>query len=234
MRTIIIVLSLLTLSFNSLFGQLMCLGTKNFSVHPIVVRAQIPFASFAVNFDVIGREAKNINIFPIDSMAKKSLFLYDSCTINNIRRINFLKDFQNYSLVVNYIVKPAVSLSNNYAELHSDSLLELVFRAEPITKGELVEYGPSKSDSLIFTNYLTYKNGMIQKSDILVQRVFENGKDSTIILRNNYPEYKNIIVEKSKEYSKESFTGFKPWGKYFFIRYYILRHIDECGFDEIF
>ncbi len=226
------IFTIIFFAVSPLFGQDMCLNTSNFTIHPIMLKSQSS-TSVRVKFDVVGRVAQNIEVFPTDSLSAKYFLFYESYTIDNIKQITFFNDKNKFSLLVNYEIRPARLLSNNFAEIVSDSILNIVFKAEGFIGQQEYVFGPPVSDSLTFTNYLPYKIGMSKKSDILVQRIFNNNEDSTIILKNNYPEYEKLIYEKSKEYTRESFVGFSENAKYFFIRFYILRRIEDCGFEEI-
>jgi hypothetical protein len=232
MKTVILVLTLFICNINLLFSQEICLSSAHLSMHPLAARAGIS-ASVIARFDVIGREGKNIKIFPADSLSKKYFFLFDSITVNNIQQITFLNDKMNCNLLVNYIIHTTKTLSNNYSELISDSVLNIVFRGKGALISKLEDYGPSDSDSLTFTCYVPYTTGMKEKSNILVQRIFNKDNDSTIILRNNYPEYESLIYKDSKDYTKGSFVGFSKKAKYYFIRFFILRRIEDCGYEEI-
>ncbi len=222
---------ILSASTNS-FGQRICVAVYEFVIPEIAVRAGLN-ASVLAAFDVQGREAVNIKVCPADSIAKTYFSLFDSCTIKNIKNLTFLSDKNNCRLRVNYISRTSLELSNNFAEMESDSVLNLVYKSTIMIgyKGGPVK--PSESDTIIFVNYLPFKTGMSVKSDILAQRIFEGDRDSTIILNNNYPEFEELIIEKSREYSEDLFLNWSPSAKYFFIRFYILRRIDECGFEEI-
>jgi hypothetical protein len=101
-----------------------------------------------------------------------------------------------------------------------------------ITPLVTIEYQPPNSDSLTLTAYLPYKIGMKKKSDIIVQRIFKKDEDSTIILKNNYPEFTNLIYNLSKKYSKDYFLAFSKKAKYYFIRYSISSKIEDCGSYE--
>ncbi len=222
---------ILSASTNS-FGQRICVSAYEFVIPEIAVRARLN-ASVIAAFDVQGREAVNINVSPADSITKAYFSLFDSCTIKNIKSLTFLSDKNNCRLRVNYISRTMLELSNNFAEMVSDSILNLVYKSTIMIGYKGGPSKPTESDTIIFTNYLPFKPGMSVKSEILVQRIFEGDRDSTIILNNNYPEFDDLIIEKSRGYSEDLFLNGSPSSKYFFIRFYILRKIDECGFEEI-
>jgi hypothetical protein len=231
MKHLLKMLTLILLDIMPLFGQKMCIATSKFCINPIALRAGVE-GSIIAKFDIIGREAKNIKISSANSLSNQFIHLLDSCSVNNIKEIAFLSDKRNCTLTINYIIqhKP---LNNSYGELEADTVLNLVFPQYLVMKYNEGVIRVLDSDTLIITDYLPFKPGLAKKSDILVQRIFDNGIDSTIILRNNYPDYEQLIYERSKEFTPELFMGKTRRAKFCFIRFRILRILKSCGFEEV-
>jgi len=151
-----------------------------------------------------------------------------------------LKDSINYKLIIKYIVKPRHEINRDYAELVNDNELQLVFIGDAFINYRMIETTfTTDADTLYLTNYLTYKDGNHYASDVLVERIFSDKTDSTIIHRNNYPEYESEILEASKSYSKDLFNkdilgGKKGYLKKLFIRFYLRRRIENCCHENIF
>ena len=131
MKTTILIFAVIIVLTKISFCQEMSISSAHFVIPDLAKRADVS-GSVRAKFDVIGGEAKNIQIFPEDSLSKKYP-LFNSVTIHNINQITFLTDKLNCTLLVNYIVHPAGTLSNDYGELISDSILNLVYRPQGMT-----------------------------------------------------------------------------------------------------
>lgn len=224
--------AVLLIIVGQVWAQKMCLSSVKFTL-PVVAFGCRLEASLKVNFDVIEHEIKNIRVSPADSISEEYIFLFDSCTISNMRQITFLSDKSNCNLLVNYRFRSGRELSNNFVELESDSVLNCVFILRDMGIYDPIDVKIEQSDSLTFRDYLSVTTMTTRKSYILVQRIFEGDKDSTIILRNNYPELRDSIYESAKKYTKESFTRYSKNSKFYFIQFLVICHIDDCEYDRI-
>jgi hypothetical protein len=89
-------------------------------------------------------------------------------------------------------------------------------------------------DSVFIETTIPYISGKARPSNILVQRVFDLDKDSTIILTNDYPERTEDILATAKKYSKDKFLDRGSNAKYYFIRFRVVRVLPEFGIEQIY
>jgi hypothetical protein len=125
-----------------------------------------------------------------------------------INALVFIRDTSNYTIL--FFVKVNRHLMNAYSEVSGDSIT-LVFPycpspiRDPISI-RTMEYDADRQIVKITMNALIRTDSYLQKdADIRVERIFRKDKDSTIIIRNNYPEAEKEILEGSKYYRKENF-----------------------------
>ena len=70
---------------------------------------------------------------------------------------------------------------------------------------------------------------MKKSSNILVERIFNSGFDTSIIRVNNHPECTIAILQAAKTYTKDYLAKFAKNIKYYYLRFKILREIPECN-----
>lgn len=215
------------------FPQVICLSGKSFKVNELSLRASIE-ASVSVTFDVKDFKPRNVRIKMLTLEVKSLEKEYINDTQYNLSQFTFLKDTLNFNLKINYTILSSRVISNSYAELVKEDEVNLVFKNHGIEKYNEAHIAIVDSDTMTFENYIPYDSGRSDKADILVERVFSPSGDSTIIIRNNFPELTEKILAMSKEYSKEDFILHRPSSKWYFIRFYHIRRITECDYHEEF
>lgn len=226
-------------------AQFFCLADKKFEINQLALKAGIS-ANLDVSFDVENYKAINIHIQPNDSLLKKItkafvnndslsivvLMFFEEVTRQNLSKITFLKDTVNVKWNIEYLVLSPRILNNDYAEAVSERKIRFVFKRPGILTHEHIIYSFVDSDTLILPAILKYKEKSVRESDILVERIFADGKDSTVVVRNNHPQLINEILKVSKSFTKERFTDIKPEARHYFIRFKIVRAIEKCGYQE--
>ncbi len=227
--TLIFLLSLYEINFAEPF---FCFPKINFIIPAIALRAEQP-GSFKVNFDVKNFEAFNFKISSLDSV--EYIQLYEESIIKNIKSLNFLKDTVDAELIIRYKITPVWKISQDYAEVVSDNEIHFVFRGAQVINTMHLNYYTKESDTLFIGSSVSYISGMSSEpSTILVERIFDNDQDSSIVHINNHPESISDILRVSKMYNKSDFTRLAPEVKYYFIRFKILREIPECNKKYLF
>ena len=223
--TFIFILSLYKINYGEPF---FCFPNTNFTVSSLAHRAGIS-GSFKVIFDVINFKVANIKINSLDSTS--SIQLFQKSIEENLEKLIFLKDTLNAKLILKFIITPVWKINHDYAESVSDDEIHFVFRGAQID--QIIDYLPVKYpaeiDTLFVDSFVKYIPGTSSKpSDILVERIFKNDKDTSIIRINNHPKYTSEILKVSQLYTKEYFTSLVPKIKFYFIRFKIIRGIPEC------
>lgn len=229
--TLIFLLSLNKINFAEPF---FCFPKTNFIIPAIALRAAQP-GSFTVKFDVKNFEAFNFKISSLDSV--EYIKLYEESIIKNIKSLNFLKDTLGAELIIRYLITPVWKISQDYAEAVSDNEIHFVFRGAQVINTMHLQsnYPNEKNDTLFIESSVSYISGMSSEpSNILVERIFDNDKDSSIVRINNHPESISDILRVSKMYNKNDFTRLASEVKYYFIRFKILREIPECNKKYLF
>ncbi|MDP2365806.1 MAG: hypothetical protein Q8M94_18805 [Ignavibacteria bacterium] len=223
--TFIFIFSLHQISFADPF---FCFPNTTFNIPYVALRAGLS-CSFRVNFDVINFEASNFKINSIDSVSY--IDLYEKSIIQNIKSLLFLKDTLNAALIINYIITPVWKINQDYAEAISDDEINFVFRGAQVRREiDVSIMYPQEIDTLFIDGYVMYKSGMSSdSSNILVERIFNNGLDTSIIRVNNHPECTIAILQTAKTYTKDYFTRLVPKVKYYYLRFKILREVPECN-----
>ena len=148
-------------------------------------------------------------------------------TKENLENINFLKDTLNAEITFNYIVKSGRNISKDYAEVISAKAINLVFRRKVFIIRD-PKVSASKNTVTLYSYIKIDKPVEYKKSDILIERVFDNRKDSTIVLKNNFPEFTEEILKEAKKYNQNSFLEISSTAKKYFINFSIELHYPEC------
>lgn len=228
-KTLLFTILIFLLSSVDSNAQYFCIANTSFQVPDIALHL-FEETSYITQFTVKGFTPQNIKITPVDSISKSFYGLFEKATIENLNKITYLEDAQ-YRIKIKYVFYPAPKLNTAYAITNSVSEITFAFRASPIEKYYEGCGWPSESesDTVIFKNYINYKNGtIIGTSDIFVERLFDGDVDSTVIIKNNCPEYTEEILKEASTYSKKDFTDVSPKSTKYFITFQILRSIYEC------
>jgi len=216
-----------------------CISEKPFVIPELTRKASIN-ANFKISFSVSNLIPENIYISGVDSFSNSLMDMFNDATLKNLNTLSFFRDSSNCVIYFKYEVKSNSEVNYDFAEIINKSEIRLVFKRKSVfTNDESVWMFSSESDTLILKNYLVYPKPKSLKSNILVERIFGDDKDSTIIRINNYPELEDEIFRVSKEYSKNSFLlniiGNKnSKAKWFFIRFYLQYQNKECNYEKIF
>jgi hypothetical protein len=217
---------------SALATDIICVAGKEFVVHNLVRRAQAS-ATFKVTLNVVDFKAREIKIFETDSY--KPVDIYEESTIENIKRMVFLVDTANFTFFIKYIILPSRYLSRDCAIVNSNNEVCLYFSSEEYGLLGHLRINYSLDPRLPYLiSYIPYEIGMHRPSDIFVKRVFNGNQDTTIILKNNNPDYTSTVLEIARSYSRKDFLKFFPEYESYFIKYYIRRNIPSCGCDEIY
>jgi hypothetical protein len=230
MKTKILIILIITLgSYPNILAQIennfFCLSGKEFKIPTISLLNGLT-RNFKVEFDVRSFIPKNIRITSIDN-ADFAQDEYLKITEENLKNITFLKDAHGAEITFNYIVKSGRNISKDYAEVISAKEINLVFRRKVfIIRDPKVSIS---EDTVIINGFIKIDKPVeYKKTNILIERVFDNGKDSTIIVRNNFPEFKEEILKEAKEYNKNSFLGNSSVAKKYFINFSVELRYPEC------
>ncbi len=209
-------------------AQVLCVSDKPFYYPEIWNRAGLE-PTIVVHFDVIGFSAQNITFEgePGESFRQS--------VTENLKQLIYLKDTTNFKLTIQYLRRPTISLSRGYAELVTPNELHVVARKSVVQK---TVNGPQKIDPTLDTavvhSLVEYKSGPARPSDILVRRLFVGDRDSTLIVRNNYPDLEEDILSRARSYSKDRFLGFAPNARVFLVRFRVRRIVEECDCKAVF
>lgn len=192
--------------------------------------------SYKATFDIIDYNPQNINIICLDT----SEIWFDDfrkATLSNIQQLEFIKDTISYSLIFNYNFSKVIN--SDYIDFGNQNRLEMYFRTLDCAIIEKLSKRPIELDSTykmikIFTTLETNKI-LKQNTDVLVERIFSDGKDSVIIIKNNLPYFENDIKRVAHSYTKEYIDKKLSEANCSFIpkRYFINFNIDtipkQCG-----
>jgi len=200
-------------------------------------------------FDVRDFKAVNISLScsQIDS-AKMSWFARTA--EENVKKIIFLHDTVGARLTVHYSIASPRTLNNDFASSPNDSTLDLTFRGnENITRWE-GDYSPiaQTTDTVRWYGYIQAEPASSTPSDILVERRFFAHSDSSIIIRCNHPELRQQIIDSASRFEFAFFQSLthdrgrampsdsirtpEALRKTYIVRFYILRRIQPCGYEE--
>lgn len=234
MKIIFIILLIALGPFQTVFAQdennFYCLSGAEFKIPALSLSTGFA-RSFKAHFDVHNLIPQNIKISALDTLA----FVQDEylkLTKENLQKIYFLKDSLNAEITFNYIVRSGRNLNKDYAESVSDNEINLVFRKiVHITRDPVICTSP---DTVILDHYIQIDKPVeYKKSDILVERILYDGMDSTVILRNNFPELTGEILKLAKAYTKRYILGNSPATKKYFINFSLILRYPECDDFEL-
>ena len=238
MRLVLCITLLAFLGWQQLVGQVLCLAGKQFVFPELALRAGVS-SSFQVRLDVVGLSPQNIQIRILDSSSSKILDLSKTLDLfrpsieENLKRLTFLTDTIGLELKLRYSAAKLRQVNTSFAECVSDNEVRFVAQRPVVYTDIDGGFIPNPGiDTLYIDGTVPYKSGKIRPSDILVQRTFGENRDSTIIIRNNYPELAEEILAIAASYKKVYFTNLAPNGSRFFIRFRVRREIPECGINQ--
>ncbi len=235
MKRILFLSILITAISVHLSAQVFCISDKQFTWPEIALRAGLS-PSFLVRFDIDGFSPHNFQISPLDSASRDLVEMFEQYLVNNLGHLIYLRDSSSFQLKVKYLVRPTGSLTTSYAELITNDEIHVVAQ-QPYIHAILcsgVTQADPKIDTVIIESTIKYRSGKARSSDIFVQRLFPDKGDTTIILRNNYPELEQDIYTSARKYSKEHFLDRGSNARFYFIHFRVERDISPCGAKQIF
>ena len=193
--------------------------------------------SYKATFDVIDYAPKNIDIICLDST---DVWFEDfrKVTLSNIKQLEFIKDTSAYPLIFNYNFSK--SINSDYIDFSNQNKLEMYFRTfdcsiiENLSSKPPISIDQTNKTVEIFTRFKTNKF-LKQRANILVEKIFSDENDSTIIINNNLPYFEMDIRRIAKTYTKEYIDKklseanctFVP--KHYFINFDIYTVPKQCG-----
>ncbi len=244
-------LVLLVIIASSAFSQssYFCIGGATFTTNELAMRAGM-IGTITVSFDVHNFKPQNIRTI---RTANDVADLFSDITINNLKRLTFFYDTTGVSLSFHYEHLNPGRLTQSYARVMSDSAIDLVFRMHDgmygYTGGDPIPW-PQTGDTILCSTHILGTPATPAKSDIVVERVFEDGSDSCAIIKNNHPEFTTQILAAAREINLDQFLvlqhpNLQPWeisrdkfpdayNKTFMVRVYILRRIPPCNLQTEF
>ena len=192
--------------------------------------------SYKAALDIINFRPQNIKISCIDST---EIWFDDfkKATLSNIQQLEFIKDTSDYSLIFNYNFSKTIN--SDYIDYTEQNIIDIYFRTydcsiiENLSKRS-IEIDTINNSVKLYSSFKTYKI-LKQKPDILVERIFSDGKDSVIIIKNNLPYFENDINRIANTYTKEFMdknlletkSSISP--KHYFINFDIVTVPKQCG-----
>jgi hypothetical protein len=214
---------------SSLASDIICVAGKEFVIHKLARRAEAS-ATFKVTLNVVDFKPRDIKIFETDSY--RPIDIYEESTIVNINKMIFLKDTMNFTFLIKYIILPGRELSRDCAIVNSNNEVCLYFSSSREVSEDLRCILSGYHNVSYLIGYIPYKDGMHLPSEIFVERIFTGNRDTTIIRKNNNPDYVSTILEMSRTFSKNDFLKSDPQSIQYFICFYIRRYIPSCGCDK--
>jgi hypothetical protein len=124
----VLILGLFPLQNNS--AQVFCLPPDQPRYPYLLLKGGVS-ASFLVTFDVVGLSAKNIYIRTKDSVyrADDLVRFFSPPILEYLNRFCFIKDINNFSLIVDFEAKSHRSINRGYVEKVSEDRIRIVDRA---------------------------------------------------------------------------------------------------------
>ncbi len=197
--------TLVTLLIHSgLAAQVFTIYDLRFERIPILKEIGAQYSATATLSVVRGKPLiKNISSTPSYALADTEMRSF-------IDQVIFVTDTSDYKLT--FVVKVNRKVMNQYSEVSGDTIFLTCPYCPTINRCPVGQMDIATSDESGRTHYKITINDffhtdsyMHSRSDILVERIFTGGKDSTVIIRNNYPESEKDILRGAKRFSKEDF-----------------------------
>ncbi len=196
-----------------------------FFLIPGFVSAQV-FTAFGVHFDRFATfeysgieysSIATINVvrgkpFIKNVTGSSKLFLLDSETKKFVNDLIFIRDTSDYRIT--FIINTSKKLMNQYSEVSGDTV-RIHFPFCPIMNScpvgscriELYQENEKQYSKLDMAALLSTEAYLHSDADIILERIFDNEKDSTVIIRNNYPEATQDILKGAKYYTLDYFDS---------------------------
>ena len=123
---------------------------------------------------------------------------------------------------------PSMDVSGDFAEVASPDEVRLIFRhvASGWVEPSLVIHG----DSLTLSEQFVTDDSIVVPSEIIVERIFRENSDTSVIVKSNNPWLNSAILRKVAWFTKQYLSSGNPEVKHFFIQYRLTRNTyNDCG-----
>jgi len=192
--------------------------------------------SYKATFDIINYSPQNISISCLDTL-EIWLDYFRKATLSNIQQLEFIKDTSAYSLIFNYNFSKTIN--SDYIDFSNQNRLEMYFRTfdcaiiENLNKYP-IELDPTNKTAKLFTTFETNKI-LKHNTNVLVEKIFSESKDSVIFIKNNLPYFENDIKRIAQSFTKEyidkrlSETNCSFIPKHYLINFNIVTVPKQCG-----
>lgn len=206
-----------------------CVGGKSFTAGELAPRVFRDYytITYEAQFSVKMGKATNVRIVHADS-AESSTQVLDEETKTNFSRIAFLRDTAEARIRMTYVFAPSMDISGDFAEVVSPNEVRFFFRHIFNSTSDPAVW--IRGDSVTTFAWLCTEDSIVAPSDILVERIFHDRSDTSIIVKSNNPWLNSGILSDAGWYKLEYLRSGNPDAKYFFIRYRLTRCTqDDCG-----
>ena len=114
-------------------AQVFCLPPDQPIFPEVPLRAGLS-VSFVVNFDVVGMSAKNIRINTKDSIDHPNdlVKIYSPSIMDYLNRLCFVRETNNFSLIIDFVTKPHASINRGYVEKLAEDRIRITGRTPHI------------------------------------------------------------------------------------------------------
>jgi hypothetical protein len=217
------------------YTQIFCVGDKEYG-SPDFLLGPSTEASYHVSFDVIGFQPRNFRISGLNTISVNTVAVIRDPIEKTLNGFTWLADTIGFELTMRYVVLDRRSVNRSFLEVISSNEIRIVGRRRPMTVDVCPGETPPDStiDSVYVNGRVAYRDGKAPVSDIVVERNFEEGKDSTVIVKSNYPNLSDDILADAQRFSKRYFTDRAPKATHFFIRYRVSRDLPDCGLTLVY
>ena len=134
----------------------------------------------------------------------------EQATKRNLTQLTFLQDTSNYIIVFRYRYNEYTT--NTYAEIIGDTITIYTLPRSTFERGLPIHYYKGVVDTQTINGLrifattipevLTTDQYLHSPSNILVERIIDGDKDSTVVIRNNYPELTETLLVAAANMSK--------------------------------
>ncbi len=223
-----------------------CIGGASFSTSELARRAGLS-CIVKVTFDVRNFAPTNVALSPTDKACGEIL---STVTIQNLGRITFLSDTNGASISFHYEHLSPRWVSGDYARVLSDSVIDLVFRSPTglyLVQESVGKQIPQTGDTIVWSSMVIGTPVTSAKSQITVERIFRDGRDSSVILENNHPELIAEILAAAKQFDLDWFVYLQypdlpasmisreqkqhALKKKYVVRFKVLRRLPSCNWQ---
>ena len=206
--------------------------------YPQIAKYEDWSVHYQVIIDVINLEPKIIHINCLDST---DYYFFRKVTEENVKKLLFINDVKNYSIYFDYLTSKKIS--NDYTEYVEPGHIKVVSRQ---MSGEFIDFSlhesyDSSNFSLTIEYYVSTHKKINKPSNILVERYFIDNKDSSKIIRNNFPQLSSEILEEASHFKKNDFLSMlfiskeeKSQIKNYFVKLKVIRWFGDRGYYKIY